>query len=68
MPIVAGIVDDDRSVRQAPARLLSQWQIDSKEYPTAAAFLGSLQHGEFDLVVIDQQLPDMPNSSALSAR
>jgi len=53
------IVDDDASVRDALALLLSTAQIDSRGYGSAEAFLASAPVDDAICVLLDIQLPGM---------
>jgi FixJ family two-component response regulator len=53
------IVDDDASVRKALARLLRVHGINSRNYPSARAFLEALPSHMPDCLIVDVSMPDM---------
>jgi FixJ family two-component response regulator len=53
--IIVGIVDDDRSLRQSVARLLSSYGFNVVHYGSAEEFLA--HDHELDCLVLDIQLP-----------
>jgi FixJ family two-component response regulator len=53
------IVDDDASMREALARLLRVHGINSRNYPSARAFLEALPSHMPDCLVVDVNMPDM---------
>ncbi len=52
------LVDDELHVRRALARSLEAWGHSAIEADTASAGLVALRSGEFDLIVLDINLPD----------
>ena len=53
------IVDDDASMREALARLLRVHGINSRNYPSARAFLEALPSHMPDCLIVDVNMPDM---------
>jgi FixJ family two-component response regulator len=53
------IVDDDASMREALARLLRVQGINSRNYPSARAFLEALPSHMPDCLIVDVNMPDM---------
>src|SRR6516165_11121760 len=53
------IVDDDASMREALARLLRVHGINSRNYPSARAFLEDLPSHMPDCLIVDVNMPDM---------
>jgi FixJ family two-component response regulator len=53
------IVDDDASMREALARLLRVHGINSRNYPSAGAFLEALPSHMPDCLIVDVNMPDM---------
>jgi FixJ family two-component response regulator len=53
------IVDDDASMRGALARLLRVHGINSRNYPSARAFLEALSSRVPDCLIVDVNMPDM---------
>src|SRR5215831_18601319 len=53
------IVDDDASMREALARLLRVHGINSRNYPSARAFLEALPSHVPDCLIVDVNMPDM---------
>ena len=53
------IVDDDASMRAALARLLRVHGINSRNYPSARAFLEALPSHMPDCLIVDVNMPDM---------
>ena len=53
------IVDDDASMREALGRLLRVQGINSRNYPSARAFLEALPSHKPDCLIVDVKMPDM---------
>ena len=53
------IVDDDASMREALARLLRVQGVNSRNYPSARAFLEDLPSHMPDCLIVDVNMPDM---------
>jgi len=53
------IVDDDTATREALARLLRAHGIDSRNYPSARAFLEALSSNTPYCLIVDVHMPDM---------
>ena len=53
------IVDDDASMREALGRLLRVQGINSRNYPSARAFLEALPSHTPDCLIVDVKMPDM---------
>ena len=53
------IVDDDASMREALARLLRVHGINSRNYPSARAFLEALLPHMPDCLIVDVNMPEM---------
>ena len=53
------IVDDDASMREASGRLLRVQGINSRNYPSARAFLEALPSHTPDCLIVDVKMPDM---------
>ena len=53
------IVDDDASIREALARLLRVHGINSRNYPSARAFLEALPFHMPDCLIVDVNMPEM---------
>lgn len=53
------LVEDDVVLRRAMQHLLTQWQYEVEIVSCGQAALAALQAGLFDVVLLDEQLPDM---------
>ena len=53
------IVDDDHSMREALARLLRVHGINSRNYPSAHAFVEAVLSHMPDCLIVDVNMPDM---------
>jgi FixJ family two-component response regulator len=58
-PLHVAIVDDDRSVRRAVARLIAAHALTVKGYTSAREFLDSLNIEVPSCLVLDLQMPEM---------
>jgi VCBS repeat-containing protein len=52
------LIDDELHVRRALARSLDAWGHTATEVDTTSAAVAALRAGEFDLIVLDVNLPD----------
>lgn len=57
--ILISIVDDDRFVREATARLVKSHGYLAETFASAAALLGSDQRSRTDCLIADIQMPEM---------
>jgi FixJ family two-component response regulator len=57
--IQVSIVDDDRFVREAMARLIKSHGYLAETFESAAALLGSDRRAQTDCLIVDMQMPEM---------
>jgi FixJ family two-component response regulator len=57
--IQVSIVDDDRFVREAMARLIKSHGYLAETFESAAALLGSDRRARTDCLIVDMQMPEM---------